>query len=46
MIVRTVFPTAFVASAILLAGCAAPHLDIAEPDDRQKAEAEAALQGG
>ena len=31
------------AGAILLAGCATPHLDIAEPDERQKAEALATL---
>ncbi len=39
---RTIF-TAFMAGTILLAGCATPHLDIAEPDDRQKAEAETIL---
>jgi len=29
--------------AAALAGCATPHLDIAEPDERQRAEAEATL---
>ena len=40
---RTIFPTALTAGAILLAGCAAPHLDIAEPNDRQMAAAETIL---
>ncbi len=40
---RAICPAALLAGAILLAGCATPHLDIAEPDERQKAEAEATL---
>lgn len=40
---RTIFAAALMAGAILLAGCATPYLDIAEPDDRQKAEAAALL---
>lgn len=37
-------PVLFAAAlALALAGCATPHLDIAEPDDRQKAEALAKL---
>ena len=39
----TIFTAALAAGTILLAGCATPHLDIAEPNERQKAEAEAAL---
>ncbi len=39
---RATFLTAALC-AIALAGCATPYLDIAEPNDRQKAEAEAAL---
>ncbi|MYJ73302.1 MAG: M48 family metalloprotease [Rhodospirillaceae bacterium] len=42
--VRNIFTAALAAGTILLAGCATPHLDIAEPDERQKAEAEATLQ--
>ncbi len=34
---------ALFATALAIAGCATPHLDIAEPDERQKAEAEATL---
>ena len=34
---------AVLATALALAGCATPHLEIAEPSDRQKAEAETAL---
>ena len=40
---RNIFTATLAAGAILLAGCATPHLDIAEPDERQKAEAEATL---
>ena len=40
---RVIFTAALAAGTILLAGCATPHLDIAEPDERQKAEAEATL---
>ncbi len=41
---RAIIPVAAaLAAALALAGCATPHLDIAEPSDRQKAEAEAAL---
>lgn len=36
---RTIFTAALMAGTLLLAGCATPHLDIAEPDERQKAEA-------
>ena len=45
---RAMFPAALCVAALCvaalaLAGCATPHLDIAEPDDRQKAAAEATL---
>lgn len=40
---RTIFTAALAAGAVLLAGCATPHLDLAEPDERQKAEAVATL---